>query len=67
LLCHACKLHSDGFITADLTVQACWDADRLDLGRVGVKPDPRYLCTSYAKRGDVIDRAYERSSCPGRW
>lgn len=61
LLCHACLLHSDGFTQADLTVQACWDADRLDLGRVGIKPDPRYLCTSHAKQRQVIDSAYERS------
>ena len=61
LLCHACLLHSDGFTQADLTVQACWDADRLDLGRVGIKPDPRYLCTSHAKQAHVIDAAYDRS------
>jgi hypothetical protein len=24
---------------------ACWDADRLDLGRVGITPDPRRLGT----------------------
>lgn len=27
------------------TIRCCWDADRLDLGRVGVKPDPQYLFT----------------------
>ena len=31
----------------DITVQCCWDADRLDLGRV--MPDPRRLCTDAAK------------------
>ena len=61
LLCEACRYHSDGFIAADLTVQACWDADRLDLGRVGIKPDPRFLCTGYAKRPEVLLAAYERS------
>jgi uncharacterized protein len=63
LLCYACHWHSDGLTEANTTVQACWDADRLDLGRVGVKPDPKYLCTSYAKRSDVIDAAYGRSLC----
>lgn len=56
LLSLACELHSDGALEADLTVQCCWDADRLDLWRVGVKPDPRYLCTPMARRialGDV--------------
>lgn len=30
------------------TIQACWDADRLDLPRVGVEPDPRFMGTVYA-------------------
>ncbi len=33
----------------DITVQTCWDADRLDLGRVGITPNPRWLCTACAK------------------
>ena len=61
LLLEACRYHSDGLTQAHPTVQACWDADRLDLGRVGVRPDPRYLCTSYAKHADVIEFAYRRS------
>jgi uncharacterized protein len=61
LLMEACRFHSDGMTEAHPTVQACWDADRLDLGRVGVRPDPRHLCTSYAKRPDVIEFAYRRS------
>lgn len=61
LLCEACRYHSEGFTAADLTIQACWDADRLDLGRVGIKPDARFLCTDYAKRPDVLIAAYERS------
>ncbi len=32
LLVEACEQHSDGLIDADITVQTCWDADRLDLG-----------------------------------
>jgi uncharacterized protein len=61
LLIEACRFHSDGITEAHLTVQACWDADRLDLGRVGVRPDPLYLCTTYAQRPDVIEAAYLRS------
>jgi uncharacterized protein len=61
LLCEACFYHSDGVTVADLTVQVCWDADRLDLGRVGVRPDPRYLCTGHAKRPKVMEAAYARS------
>ena len=38
---HAIEYHSDGRAEAkDVTVAACWNADRLDLGRVGISPDP---------------------------
>ncbi len=30
----------------DLTIQSCWDADRLDLGRVGIVVRPARLCTT---------------------
>jgi uncharacterized protein len=40
LLAYACRHHSGGMVDADVTVQACWDADRLDPGRVGIIPDP---------------------------
>ena len=50
LLAYACRHHSDGLIEADVTVQTCWDADRLDLGRVGIRPDPERLCTTAARR-----------------
>ena len=56
-LCEAMRLHSDGLSDAHPAMCACWDADRLDLGRVGITPDPRLLCTSYARRPDVIKRA----------
>lgn len=32
-------------LTMDPTVACCWDADRLDLGRVGIVPDAKYLFT----------------------
>lgn len=40
LLLDALAGHSTGRLQADPTIQVCWDADRLDLGRVGVMPDP---------------------------
>ena len=61
ILTEALKYHSDGYTDADITVQICWDADRLDLGRVGIKPAPHRLCTATAKSGDVLEAAYERS------
>lgn len=50
LLVRACHGHSNGCLTEDLTVQTCWDADRLDLPRVGIQPDPTRLCTKAARK-----------------
>lgn len=50
VLQHACKYHSDGLTAGDLTTASCWDADRLDLPRVGVQTDARYLTTDVAKK-----------------
>ena len=57
LLTEALKYHSDGYTEADITVQVCWDADRLDLGRVGIKPAPHRLCTASAKSVDILEAA----------
>jgi uncharacterized protein len=38
--------HADGHISDDPTIGVCWDADRLDLGRVGITPDAAYLSTN---------------------
>jgi len=61
LLDLACAKHSDGQTSADVTVQTCWDADRLDLGRVGQRPHPHYLCTDEAKNPSIIEWAFNRS------
>lgn len=61
LLRTACIYHTSGRTAGDVTVQTCWDADRLDLGRVGIKPDPQYLCTDAARDSKTIAWAYQRS------
>lgn len=61
LLYDACVRHTDGETKADITIQTCWDSDRLDLGRVNIIPDPAYLCTGVAKEKAMIDWAYQRS------
>jgi uncharacterized protein len=61
LLKHACALHTQGLVLADPTVQVCWDADRLDLGRVGVRPDLKLLCTDAAKNPKILEWAWRRS------
>lgn len=48
-LAEACERHTDGHLEAGPTVQACWDSDRLDLGRVGIVPRPHRLCTDAAR------------------
>jgi len=46
LLQYACAWHTHGQLSDDPTIGACWDADRLDLGRVGMRPAPAYLSTA---------------------
>jgi uncharacterized protein len=50
LLFKACRLHTDGLTEGDPTLQVCWDADRLDLARVGIMPEPKHLCTDAARK-----------------
>ncbi len=59
LLFTACDLHTDGHTTGDPTLLACWDADRLDLGRVGITPRPDRLGTDEGRA--LIPWAYARS------
>jgi uncharacterized protein len=61
LLAYACAHHSEGLTDAHVTVQTCWDADRLDLGRIGIEPDPRHLCTAAAQDSAMIARALRQS------
>lgn len=42
----ACRLHTTEKYTGDPTIDACFDADRLDLWRVGIKPDPYRMATA---------------------
>lgn len=58
-LFQACKLHTDGLTGGDPTLQACWDADRLDLGRAGIIPEPQRLCTDAAR--NLLDWAHDRA------
>ena len=57
----ACEHHTAGLTEADVTVQTCWDADRLDLGRVGIRPRPELLCTLAARQPGTIEWAYRQS------
>lgn len=61
ILDYACRFHTKGLTEADVTVQVCWDSDRLDLGRAGIRPKAKYLCTPQAQDPKFIARAYRRS------
>lgn len=44
----AIRHHSDGGMHPNPTIQTCWDADRLDLGRVGITPSRQLLSAAAA-------------------
>jgi uncharacterized protein len=49
LLEYAIRHHTDGNTSEDPTIGACWDSDRLDLGRVGIIPIDRFMSTQAGK------------------
>lgn len=58
LLCTAIYFHSDGLTHSDVTIQSCWDGDRMDLGRVGIQPNPKFLSKQAA---DLLDELIPQS------
>ncbi len=62
LLVEACRTHTLGVATDDPTLGTCWDADRLDLLRVGRRPDPRQLITDAARDPEILEWAMARST-----
>jgi len=58
-LCKACEGHSSGATSLDATIGACWDADRLNLWRVGTWPVPQFLSTGPARHPDFITASRE--------
>lgn len=41
----ACELHTIQHRTGDMTIDICFDADRMDLLRVGIMPSPERMAT----------------------
>lgn len=72
-LAFACAHHADGITRGDVTVRTCWDADRLDLWRVGITPRPRLLCTGAARDQEILAWCRRRSvqghvpECAAEW
>ena len=50
ILVEALTYHADGLVSEHPTIGCCWDADRLDLPRCGIRVDPAMLSTPAAKR-----------------
>jgi uncharacterized protein len=62
LLATACARHEFGEVTNDPTVGACWDADRLELARLGRRPIARLLSTAAALDPTVQAGAWLRGT-----
>ena len=59
-LSFACQYHNQSTLQSDdVTIQTCWDADRLDLWRFGVEPEKELLATDFAKQDQTIEFAKE--------
>ena len=60
LLEQDCRYHTTKHRIGNPTIDVCFDADRLDLGRVGIIPDPERMATEqgayYAKNMHLIER-----------
>lgn len=50
MLYKACWLHTEARRTGNVTVDTCFDADRLDLGRVGIPLNPHKMATEWGAK-----------------
>jgi uncharacterized protein len=50
LLYHACYYHTKEHSSGDKTIDTCYDADRLDLGRVGIQPKQEKMATAIGQK-----------------
>ena len=66
-LVDACTLHDKGQVAEDPTIGVCWDADRLNLWRVGTTPHPRFLSTAPARDPGLIAEAASFHGREYRW
>lgn len=54
----ACRDHTHVPRSDEPTIAVCWDADRLNLWRVGKEPDPQFLSTPAAHDAGLIHLAH---------
>lgn len=60
LLQLACRDHTRGFTSRNPTIGACWDADRLDLDRVGARPRAEFMSTQMGAQLAGLDTRERR-------
>lgn len=69
MLEQACRLHSTTHKTGNPTIDTCFDADRLDLERVGITPSPERMATEqgeyYAMHPHKFEKIAERMTIRG--
>ena len=61
-LYHACKFHTTEHRSGDATIDTCYDADRLDLGRVSIVLDPNKMATAFGAK--IAQKALEKGIEP---
>lgn len=59
-LAAACARHEHGGVSPDPTIGCCWDADRLELSRLGRRPIDELLSTAASRDAAVQRTAWER-------
>ena len=67
LLDMACAGHTEGETSDDPTTGACWDADRLDLCRLGRQVDPRAMSTAPGRTTPVQECAAALLAAAPEW
>jgi uncharacterized protein len=54
LTIEACQHHNDRKNHSNIDIGTCWDADRLDLMRVGIYPNKDFMSTTQGKEAGLI-------------
>lgn len=67
VLADACEGHGDGTTTSQITIAACWDADRLGLWRVGLVPRTELLSLSSSRYPPTLAWARTARRRPPAW
>lgn len=63
----ACDGHTAGRTSANPTIGACWDSDRLDLVRLDYRLDRRKMSTAYGRSPEAEEQARSLLGRTPRW